>query len=137
MAVSDVRDVSGLDEVAVRRARAVEEFNALKVQVLIDDDELPEVYDKFVDLERLADVLGGAPVPSRVYVDGRVYKIKLRRRMKREEYRELMKKLEDLGDAWWDKRERVIKLMRYEDVPAPAGEVQEDYEVIAIGGARV
>ncbi|WP_297465333.1 hypothetical protein [Thermococcus sp.] len=102
------------EEVQAKWGEAVQEFNALKVQVLIDDDDLPEDAVNVIDLERLVSVLEDAPAPSRVYVDGKVYRVKLRRKVEYGQYRALMEEFGKLGRAWWDKRERVIKVLRYE-----------------------
>ena len=103
------------EEVQAKWDEAITEFNALKVQVLIDDDDLPEEAVNTLDLERLVSVLEDAPAPSRVYVDGKVYRVKLRRKVEYEQYKALMEELGKLGRAWWDKRERVIKVLRYEE----------------------
>ena len=113
------------EEVQAKWQEAIEEFNALKVQVLIDDDDLPENATNILELEKLEAVLEEAPAPTRVYIDGKVYKVKLRKRVSREEYRALMGELEKLGKTWWDKRERVIKVLRYEEAPEEQGEVPE------------
>jgi len=117
------------EEVQAKWQEAIEEFNALKVQVLIDDDELPENATNVLELERLQAVLEDAPAPSRVYVAGKVYKVKLRKRVSREEYRALMGELERLGRAWWDRNERVIKVLRYEEAETE-GEVPEVEEIV-------
>jgi len=113
------------EEVQAKWKEAIEDFNALKVQVLIDDDDLPENAANVLELEKLEAVLEDAPAPTRVYVDGKVYKVKLRKRVSREEYKALMGELEKLGKAWWDKRERVIKVLRYEEAQEEQGEVPE------------
>jgi len=102
------------EEVQAKWEEAVEEFNALKVQVLVDDDDLPDDAVNVLELERLVSVLEDAPAPSRVYVDGKVYKVKLRRKVEYGQYKALMGELGKLGRAWWDKKERVIKVLRYE-----------------------
>ncbi len=118
------------EEVQAKWQEAVEEFNALKVQVLIDDDELPENAANVVELERLQAVLEDAPVPSRVYVDGKVYKVKLRKRVSREEYKALMGELEKISRTWWDRSERVIKVLRYEEQQVSEEELLEVEEIV-------
>ncbi|ASJ13387.1 hypothetical protein [Thermococcus thioreducens] len=130
-----VKHLSLPEEVQAKWQEAIEEFNALKVQVLIDDDELPENATNVLELERLQTVLEDAPAPSRVYVDGKVYKVKLRKRVSREEYKALMGELEKLGRAWWDRNERVIKVLRYEE--AEAGEEVLEVEEIVVAPKEV
>ncbi|WP_297513395.1 hypothetical protein [Thermococcus sp.] len=118
------------EEVQAKWKEAIEDFNALKVQVLIDDDDLPENATNVLELERLEAILEDAPAPSRVYVDGKVYKVKLRKRISREEYKALISELEKLGKAWWDKRERVIKVLRYEEAPEEPEQLEVEEIVI-------
>ncbi|GEM_PF-1812800 len=127
-----IKELSLEEEVAVKWRELVGEFNALKVQILIKDDELPANAVNVLDLERLQAVLEDVPAPTRVYVDGKVYKVKLRKRVSREEYKAFMGKLERLGRAWWDRNERVIKVLRYEE----RGEVEETPEVPVIVPGR-
>ncbi len=120
---------SSEEELVLKVQEAREKWEARKVQVLIEDDEIPENATNVLELERLQTVLEGAPAPSRVYVDGKVYKVKLRKRVSREEYKALMGELEKLGRAWWDRNERVIKVLRYEEAEAEE-EVLEVEEIV-------
>ncbi|WP_297468192.1 hypothetical protein [Thermococcus sp.] len=123
--VQAVKHLRLSEEVQAKWREAIEDFNALKVQVLIDDDDVPENAMNVVPLEKLEAVLEDAPAPTRVYIDGKVYRIRLRKHISREEYRTLMGELEKLSRAWWDRKERVIKVLRYEDAPEEKEEVPE------------
>ena len=128
--IPEVKHLRLSEEVQAKWEEAVQEFNALKVQVLIDDDDIPENAMNVVPLEKLEAVLEDAPAPTRVYIDRKVYRIKLRKRISREEYRALMGELEKLGRAWWDRTERVVKVLRYEEQQVSEEELIEVEEIV-------
>ncbi|WP_054840548.1 hypothetical protein [Thermococcus sp. JCM 11816] len=129
------RSLSLPEEIEVKLEEARAAWEARKVQVLIEDDDVPENASNLVPLEQIEEVLQGLPVPTKLYVDGRVYKIKLRKRVSREEYKAILETLQGLSRAWWDKREHIIKVLRYEE--APAEEEVPEVPVIVPGQGEV
>ena len=88
------------------------EWEAKHVQVLIDDDDVPEGA-AVLPLETLIDFLEQQEFPTKVIIAGEYYKIKLRKRVPYREYRKFMDVLNGFVRAEWDKEERVIKIRRW------------------------
>jgi len=86
-------------------ARAMAEWEARKVQVLIDDDDIPE-NAHYLPLESLVEFLEQQEIPVKVYVDGENYLIKLRKRVPYDEFKEFIYSLTDfLRRGHWVKAE--------------------------------
>ncbi|NJE84333.1 hypothetical protein E3E23_00530 [Thermococcus sp. CX2] len=127
-----VRSLSLPEELEVKLEEALAAWHARKVQVLIDDDDLPENAMNVLPLERLEEALQELPVPTKVYVSGRVYKVKLRKKVSYEEYQRIKEKLGELSDVWWDRKEQVLKVLRYQEAPEESEEEELEVEEIVI-----
>ncbi|MEO2152073.1 MAG: hypothetical protein ABGW50_05395 [Thermococcus sp.] len=123
------RFVSLSEELAVKLEHARAEWEAQKVQVLIEDDEVPEGHEVALKLEDLMNYLEGLEVPSRVIVDLDVYKVKLRKKVPYDRYKEILSGLNSLSRAKWDKKARAILVDRTRPLP-PEEEVIEVEEII-------
>ena len=88
------------------------EWEAKQIQVLIDNDDVPEGA-AVLPLEELVNFLEEQEFPTKVYVDGEFYKIKLRERLPYREYRQFMDALNGFVKAEYDRRERVIRIRRW------------------------
>jgi len=95
-------------------ARAMAEWNAQHVQVLIDDDSIPE-NAHYLPLESLVEFLEQQSIPTKVIIAGKFYKIKLRERVPYSEYKEFILAFKDfLGfKPLWDREEKVLKIRRW------------------------
>ncbi len=95
-------------------ARAMAEWNAQHVQVLIDDDDIPEGV-RYLPLEELVDFLEGQDIPTKIIIAGEFYKIKLRKRVPYEKYQQFILAFKEfLGfKPLWDRREKVLKIRRW------------------------
>jgi len=129
------RFVSLSEELAVKLEHARAEWEAQKVQVLIEDDEVPEGHEVALKLEDLVNYLEGLEVPSRVIVDLDVYKVKFRKKVPYDRYKEILAGLNGLSRARWDKKARAILVDRTRPLP-PEEEVIE-VPVIVPGQGKV
>lgn len=95
-------------------ARAIAEWNAQHVQVLIDDDDIPEGV-RYLPLESLIEFLEQREIPTRIIIAGEYYKVKLRKRVPYEEYRQFVTAFKEfLGfKPLWDREEKVLKIRRW------------------------
>ncbi|AEY69054.1 hypothetical protein TPV1_gp05 [Thermococcus prieurii virus 1] len=117
------------EELAVKLEEARKSWQLRKVQVLIEDDDVPEGHRVKLPLEDLEKYLEGLSVPTKVYVTPEVYKIKLRERVSREEYRKILAGLNALAPAHWDRDVRAVIVARVEEIPE---EEQLEVEEIVI-----
>jgi len=116
-------------------AKAKEMWRAQKVQVLVNDDEVPEGHEIVLQLGELTAFLEGIEVPTKVVVDGQYYKVKLRKRVPYESYQEILSGLNGLSSARWDRNERAILVKRSEEREFDDIEESEvEYIVIAPEG---
>jgi len=118
-----VRSISLPEELEVKLKEKRAEWEAQKVQVLVEDDEIPPGHELALPLEDLMSYLEALEVPTRVVIDLDVYKVKLRERVSYERYKEILSGLKTLSHARWDKRARVILIDRTR--PLPPEEVPE------------
>ena len=123
------RFISFSEEVAVKLEEARAEWEAQKVQVLIEDDEIPPGHELALSLEDLVSYLESLEVPSKVIVDLDVYRVKLRRKVSYDRYREILEGLRKLSWARWDKQSRAILVDRTRSLP-PEEEVIEVEEIV-------
>ena len=95
-------------------ARAMAEWEAKHVQVLIDDDEVPEGA-AVLPLESLIEFLEQQDIPTKIIIASEYYKIKLRKRVPYEKYKKFVSVLHDFVKIKpvWDKSEHVIKIRRW------------------------
>jgi len=112
------------EDVVLRTEEARAEWEAQKVQVLIEDDEIPPGHELALPLEDLVSYLEGLEVPSRVIVDLDVYKVKLRKKVPYDRYKEILEGLRKLSWARWDRKARAILVDRTRPLP-PEEEVIE------------
>ena len=112
-----VRTLSRSEEVQVKVEEARKSWQLRKVQILIEDDDVPDGFRVKLPLEDLEKYLESLSVPTKVYVAPEVYKIKLRERVGREEYKKILDGLNALAPARWDKEVRAIVVTRVEEVP--------------------
>lgn len=104
-------------EVAEKVLDARARWKSRWVQVLVVED-LPEDHREVLELERVEHVLGSMDVPTRVYVQGTRYVIRLRERIPRDQYLEVLDRLRSLDpDAGWDSSAGGIVLTRAEEIP--------------------
>jgi len=127
--------VSLSEELAVKLEHARAEWEAQKVQVLIEDDEVPEGHELALPLEDLVNYLESLEVPSKVIVDLDVYKVKLRKKVPYDRYKEILEGLRKLSWARWDRKARAILVDRTRPLP-PEEEVIE-VPVIVPGKSEV
>ena len=111
------------EELAVKLEEKRAEWEAQKVQVMIEDDEVPEGHELALPLEDLVNYLETLEGPSRVIIDSEVYKVKLRERVSYDRYKEILSGLRTLSHARWDKRAKAILVDRTR--PLPPEEVPE------------
>jgi len=123
------RFVSLSEELAVKLEHARAEWEAQKIQVLVEDDEVPEGHELALPLEDLVSYLEGLEVPSRVIIDLDVYKVKLRKKVPYDRYKEILSGLNALSHARWDKKARAILVDRVKEIPE---EEQLEVEEIVI-----
>ena len=112
-----VRSLSLPEEIEVKLEEARKSWQLRKVQVLIEDDEVPDGYRVKLPLDDLEKYLEGLSVPTKVYVTPEAYKIKLRERVSREEYKKIFAGLNALAPAHWDREARAIVVTRVEEAP--------------------
>ncbi|WP_324734924.1 hypothetical protein VFC49_06910 [Thermococcus sp. SY098] len=99
-------------------ARAMAEWNAQHVQVLIDDDEIPSDA-QYLPLESLIEFLEQQPIPVRVHIAGENYLIRLRKHVPYEEFKEFIYSLSDFlrrghwVKAEWSREKRAIVVKRW------------------------
>jgi len=99
-------------------ARALAEWEAQKVQVLIDDDDIPE-NAHYLPLESLVEFLEQQKIPTKVIVSGEDYLIRLRKRVPYEEFKEFIYSLSDFlrrghwVKAEWSREKRAIVVKRW------------------------
>lgn len=129
-----VRSLSHAEELEVKLEEARTRWAARKVQVLIEDDEVPDGYRLKLPLEDLESYLETVSVPTKVYVTPKAYKVKLRKRVDREEYNEILNGLNTLAPAHWDREARAIIVARVEEIPE---EEQLEVPIIVPGKGEV
>ncbi|WP_223211901.1 hypothetical protein [Thermococcus henrietii] len=117
------------EELAVKLEHARAEWEAQKIQVLVEDDEVPEGYEVALELEDLVNYLEGLEVPTKVIIDQDVYRVKLRKKVPYDRYKEILSGLNALSHARWDKKARAILVDRTRPLP-PEEEVIEVEEII-------
>jgi len=117
------RFVSLSEELAVKLEHARAEWESQKVQVLIEDDDVPEGHEVALKLEDLVNYLETLEVPSRVIIDSEVYKVKLRERVSYDRYKEILSGLNALSHARWDKKARAILVERTKEKAEEVPEV--------------
>ena len=125
------RFISFSEEVAVKQEAAREAWRAKKVQVLVEDDEIPPGHELALPLEDLVNYLETLEVPTQVIIDLDVYRVKLRKRVGREEYREILEGLRRLSWARWDKRARAILVDRTHALAPEEEEIEVEEIVVA------
>ncbi|WP_048811084.1 hypothetical protein [Thermococcus gammatolerans] len=106
------RFVSLSEELAVKLEYARAEWEAQKVQILIENDEVPEGHEVALELKDLVSYLESLEIPTRVVIDSEVYKVKLRKKVPYDRYREILAGLNNLSHARWDKKARAILVDR-------------------------
>ncbi len=106
------------EELVLKVQEAREKWEAQKVQVLIEDDEIPENHEIALPLEDLVNYLEGLEVPTRVVVALDAYRVKLRKKVPYEEYKEILEGLRKLSWARWDRKARAIIVDRTREKPA-------------------
>lgn len=126
------RFVSLSEELAVKLEHARVEWEAQKVQVLIEDDEVPPGHEVALKLEDLVNYLEGLEVPSKVIIDSEVYKVKLRKKVPYDHYKEILAGLNALSHARWDKKARAILVDRTKEM-----EEQLEVEEIVVAPKEV
>ena len=124
-----VRSLSPSEELEIQLEEARKSWQLRKVQVLIEDDDVPDGYRIKLPLEDLEKYLEGLSVPTKVYVTPEAYKVKLRERVSREEYKKILTGLNALAPARWDRNVRAIIVARVEEIPE---EEQLEVEEIVI-----
>jgi len=124
-----VRSLSPSEELEIQLEEARKSWQLRKVQVLIEDDDVPEGHRVKLPLEDLEKYLESLSVPTKVYVTSEAYKVKLRERVSREKYRRILAGLNALAPAHWDREARAIIVARIEEVPE---EEQLEVEEIVI-----
>ncbi|MFA4663340.1 hypothetical protein [Pyrococcus kukulkanii] len=89
-------------------------WEELKVQVLLEDDEVPEGASVLPEDELLR-FLESQDVKTKVIIAGEFYKVKLRGRVPREKYLEFLGNLKSfLGfKPPWDKEEKALLIRRW------------------------
>jgi len=112
-----VHSLSLPEEIEVKLEEARKSWQLRKVQVLIQDDETPEGHRVKLPLEDLEKYLESLSVPTKVYVTPEAYKVKLRERVSREEYKKILAGLNALAPAHWDREARAIIVARVEEIP--------------------
>jgi len=117
------------EELEIQLEEARKSWQLRKVQVLIEGDDVPEGHRVKLPLEDLEKYLEGLSVPTKVYVTPEAYKVKLRERVSREEYKKILASLNALAPAHWDREARAIIVTRVEEVPE---EEQLEVEEIVI-----
>lgn len=95
-------------------ARAMREWNAQHVQVLIEDDDIPPGA-QYLPLEELVNFLEQQDIPTKIIIAGEYYKVKLRRRVPYEKYKGFVAAFKEfLGfKPLWDRKEKVLKIKRW------------------------
>lgn len=124
-----VRSLSPSEELEIQLEEARKSWQLRKVQVLIEDDDVPEGHRVKLPLEDLEKYLEGLSVPTKVYVTPEAYKVRLRERVSREKYRQILAGLNALAPAHWDREVRAIIVTRMEEAPE---EEQLEVEEIVI-----
>ncbi|ALM74867.1 hypothetical protein [Thermococcus barophilus] len=103
-------------------ARAMRDWKSRKIQVLIDDDDVPE-NAHYLPLEKLVDFFDEHDIPVAIFIDGEHYKIRLRRHLSYAQYRWLVGELEKIaGEVSWDRENKMLIVRRYS---LPESEVPE------------
>ena len=99
-------------------ARAMAEWESQKVQVLIDDDEIPK-NAHYLPLESLIEFLEQQEIPTKVIIAGENYLIRLRKKVPYEEFKEFIYSLTDFLrrghwiKAEWSREKRAIVVKRW------------------------
>jgi hypothetical protein len=99
-------------------ARAMAEWQSKHVQVLIDDDDIPEGVH-YLPLESLIEFLEQQSIPVRVHIDGENYLIRLRKHVPYEEFKEFIYSLSDFlrrghwVRAVWSREKKAIIVKRW------------------------
>jgi len=121
-------------EKVAKIAEARKAWKARKVQVLVEDPEIPDGYELRLELGKLEQYLEGLEVPTRVIISGRVYKVKLRKYVEHARYREILDGLNSLAPARWSREDRAIIVTRAVEVQQQEEPEEEelDIEVIVI-----
>ncbi|WP_297090893.1 hypothetical protein [Thermococcus sp.] len=128
--------ISFSEEVAVKQEAAREAWRARKVQVLVEDDEIPPGHELALPLENLVNYLETIEVPTQVIIDLDVYRVKLRKRVSREEYREILEGLRRLSWARWDRRSRAILVDRTHTSAPEEEEIEVEEIVVTPKGVK-
>ncbi len=119
-------------EKVAKIAEARKAWKARKVQVLVEDPEIPDGYELRLEFEKLEQYLEGLEVPTRVIISGRVYKVKLRKYVEHARYQEILDGLNSLAPARWSREDRAIIVTRAVEVQQQEPEEELDIEVIVI-----
>ena len=103
-------------------ARAMRDWKSRKIQILIDDDEIPENAE-YVPLEKLVDLFDEHDIPVAIFIDGEHYRIRLRRHLSYSQYKWLVGELKKMtGEVSWDRESKMLIVRRYS---LPESEVPE------------
>lgn len=104
-------------------ARAMREWKSRKIQVLIDDDEIPENAE-YVPLEKLVDFFDKHNIPVAIFIDGEHYKTRLRKHLSYAQYRWLVGELKKIaGEVSWDRESKMLIVRRYSLLESEVPEV--------------
>ena len=120
-----INSLSLSEELEVKLEEKRAEWEARKVQVLINDDEIPPGHELALALEDLVSYLESLEVPTRVVIDLDIYRVKLRERVSYDRYKEILEGLRRLSWARWDRKARAILVDRTRPLPVEEEEVIE------------
>ncbi|NJE47353.1 hypothetical protein E3E35_08065 [Thermococcus sp. GR7] len=126
-----VRSLSLPEELEVKLEEAFAAWHARKVQVLIEDDDVPENHELALSLEELEAFLNSLDVPTKVIVDMDVYRVKLREKVPYEEYKKILEGLRGLSWAQWDSKSRAILVKRTREKPVEDEQLEVEEIVVA------
>ena len=115
--MSEVRTLTVQEEEDIL-ARAMAEWESKHVQVLIDDDDIPEGVH-YLPLENLLEFLEQQDIPTKVIIAGEDYLIRLRKYVSYEEFKEFIYSLSDFLrrghwiKAVWSREKKAIVVKRW------------------------